>query len=112
MVRGPVVDEDDVTTVPDVTSWITTAFDVAGAVMAAVGLVFGLWPVIGGFALVASAGFVWLFSAFVMWRATAHADRVTTRWALAVAAWWRTRPERRRASAAAEATVVLPIVGS
>lgn len=108
------MDDDDLTTVPDVTGWITTVFDVAGAVMAAVGLAFGLWPVIGGFALVAAAGFVWLFSAFVMWRATSYTDRFTTRWAYAVAARWKTRTQRRRARRirAAEVTAVLPIVGS
>lgn len=107
------MDEDDLPTVPDVTSWITTVFDVAGAVIVAVGLVFGLWPVIGGFSLVAAGGFVWVFSAFVMWRATPAADRVTTRWAVAAAARWRTRRQKRATRRALEVpTAVLPIVGS
>lgn len=107
------MDEDDLPTVPDVTSWITTVFDISGAILVAVGLVFGLWPVIGGFALVAAGGFVWLFSAFVMWRALDRSARFTTRWAIAAAAWWTARSvARARRRELVETTQALPIVGS
>lgn len=107
------MDDEDLPTVPDVTSWITTVFDVAGAVLVAVGLVFGLWPVIGGFALVAAGGFVWVFSAFVMWRALDRADRFTTRWALAAASRWKKyRTARARRRELVETTQAFPIVGS
>lgn len=98
-------DEDLAPTVPDVTGWITTVLDLAGAVLVTVALALGLWPVIGAFALAAAGGFVWAFSAFVMWRAGAPGERARAR-ARAVIAWIVARRAARRQRAAAAAAVV------
>lgn len=90
------MDEDEMPTVPDVTSWITTVLDLSGALLVTVGLGIGLWPVIGGFGLAAAGGFLWIFSAYVTWRATAADQRPSTLRARAIIAFIRQhRPHRR-----------------
>lgn len=105
MVGGDVEDED-APTVPDVTGWITTVLDLGGAVLVTVALALGLWPVIGAFALAVAGGFVWLFSAFVMWRAGAPGVRMQKR-VQAVIVW-----ARARRAARARRTATPAIVGS